>query len=149
MSDSRAKLLTSHLKEYDHDLYAIRESSTGTIHVYRKAKRPIHFNYDDVNYVALVENPQFILALTDNWTLKGRPVDWGIDPLLERIRSIDSFNAAKKVQDLIASYEARSAQKDKDRKDSHEAWLRDNRNVFKRAFNDINTSNLNVKQKGF
>lgn len=149
MSDSRVNLLTKHLREYDKDLYAIRESSKGMIQVYRKATRPYYFEYEGVNFVALMSNPQYILALTDNWSLTGKPADWGVDQLLLRIRSIDSFNAGKKAEDLIKSYEASQARKDKQRQDDNEAWLRDNRNVFKNAFNEINTSNLNVKEKGF
>jgi len=143
--DSRTKLLTQYLKELDPKLFAKREGEM--IVVYRDSNRMEHFEYEGQKYGYVKTSPIYILALTDNWTSKGRPVEWGIEPLMRKMRAIDSWNQGFTADDLIQSYEARDASNARDRINGHEAWLRDNRSMFKKAFNDINTSNLDVKQR--
>lgn len=147
MEDSRTRTVTAHLKDYDRLLYARRES-TGAIHVYRESKRPYSFEYNGDRYTALLSQPFFILALTDNWTITGKPVEWGIEPLMYRIKSIDSHKNGITIDKLLEDYTRGAEAKDKKRQNDNESWLRDNRNVFKKAFDGINTSNLDGKRKG-
>ena len=139
--------ITKHLKGLDSKLYAVKDERSNVIHVYREGTRLEHFEHNGVKYVYPRTSPHFILALTDTWTANGRPVEWGIEPLMQRMADIDSWNRGRTVDELIARYEKRDAEKDRDRVNMHEAWLRDNRSVFKKAFNEINTSSLNVKEK--
>lgn len=145
--DSRTDILTSHVRKIDPLLYCEREHN-GMICVYRASKRVEFFMYEGKKYLYLVSAPNIILALTDNWSVRGNPVDWGIEPLIHRLQEIDCWNKGRTADDLIDDYEKMQESKDRHRMNTHEAFLRDKRSVFKKAFNEINTSNLNVKERG-
>ena len=145
MGDSRTRILTEHLKKIDSKLYATR-CSDGRIDVYRKAKRFIPFEYEDKKFLYSVDQPNFILALTDNWSVRGKPVEWGIDPLIHRMQEIDAWNKGLTAEDFIKDYEKADESRARARMNSHEAFLKDARPAFKKAFNDINTSNMDVKE---
>ena len=147
MGDSRENILTQHLRAYDSKLYAQREQN-GAIHVYREGSRIETFEHNGETYLYLKVQPMFVLALTDNWNIKGRPVDWGIDPLINRIQEIDAWNKGLTIDEMIQGYDKRTENIAKDRRNQNEAWLYDNRSIFKKSFNEVNTSNLNVKTKG-
>lgn len=146
-TDSRTDILTHHIKKIDPLLYCEREVN-GMICVYRDSKRVEYFEFDGQKYLHLKSVPNIILALTDTWSVRGNPVDWGIEPLIHRLQEIDCWNKGRTADDLIEDYEKMQESKDRARMNGHEAFLRDNRSVFKKAFNDINTSNLNVKERG-
>jgi len=141
MRDARERRLTQELRAYDSKLYAKRESN-GSIHVYREGVRFFPFEYHGNNFLASFPSPHFVLALTHNWSLKGRPVDWGIEPLMNRIREIDGWRDDRVADKLIDSYEKVAEQKEKDLRNKNEAFFYDQRSEFKKAFSDINTSNM-------
>jgi hypothetical protein len=147
MGDSRENILTERLSAYDSKLYAKREHN-GCIYVYRKASKIVRFEHKDQSYLYPQESPMFVLALTDNWNVKGKPVDWGIEPLMNRIQEIDAWNRGLTIDAMIQGYEKQTENLARDRHNQNEAWLYDNRSIFKKTFNDTNTSNLNVKTKG-
>lgn len=145
MQDSRTRTLTSHLKGIDGKLYAERELG-GMICVYRESTRGESFEHDGQRYVYPRSHPHLILALTHNWNVNGVPVEWGIEPILHRMQEIDLWNRGRTANELIESYEKSDQIRAKDRRNMYEAWSGDNRSVFKKAFKDINTSNMNVKE---
>lgn len=147
MGDSRTRVLTKHLRRYDDKLYAKREQ-TGAIHVYRDGVGFYPFEWNGLNFKASFPSPDFVLALTDNWTVRGRPIEWGIEPLLHRIQKIDGWRNDHMADKLIEGYERRDMQKKKDLHNQNEAFFGDHHRQFKKAFSEINTSNMDLK-KGF
>lgn len=141
--DSRTRILTEHLRRYESKLYAIRDDKTKAIHVMREGTIVCGpFEHEGIKYLYTKPSPHFIMALTDNWNVRGTPVDWGIEPLLARLQEIDSWNRGRTVDDLIKSYEKRDASMARDRMNQHESWAYDHRSLFKKDWKDINTSNL-------
>lgn len=140
-TDSRTDILTRHIKKIDSKLYCEREHN-GMICVYRESHRLENFEYAGQKYQYLKSVPNIIMALTDNWSVRGKPVEWGIEPLMHRLQEIDSWNRGITADDLIDDYEKMQESKDRARMNNHEAWLKDKRSVFKKAFNEINTSNI-------
>lgn len=80
----RASRLTELVKKYDKSLYVIR---TNTMLQLWRRELPIEIG------VPTSSRPKehFVFALTSDWTLKGTPVDWGIEPLLSKLKESDSW----------------------------------------------------------
>ncbi len=84
----------------------------------------------------------FICALTDNWTLQGKPVDWGIDPVMNRIRDMDLWGSNHSLDKMRERREKLKADKDNSQRNETRAIAADMRKDFARATNDINTASL-------
>jgi hypothetical protein len=135
-----------HLKRYDRELYAKRDMD-GIVSVYRRNKRFVAYDLDGNDFQFLIDSPEFVVALTDNWTKTGHPVPWGPDLVLNRLGEIDSW--AKK--DLIEELDKQNEQVEKSRargfRNEAEAFWSDNRKAFAKATDDILTHSLDKSDK--
>lgn len=122
------KSLNRHLKSYDSMLYAA-ETHLGRADIYRKSK----FNCNP---------PSFVFSLTDTWQPTGRPVDYGIEVVLERLRALDLWRDDTFVENYLKRITKEKEEKDRDRRNNVESFLYDFRSQFHKATNDINTSTL-------
>lgn len=95
-----------------------------------------------------VAPPYYIFSLTENWGLRGKPVEWGIEPILARLKAIDLWNqGVTSVDNLVAEQERVEEGKMRDFRNNTESFLKDFRRQFARATNDVNTA-LMDKKKG-
>jgi hypothetical protein len=124
----RAETLTRHLKRHDSELYASRQP-TGAIHVCRRNRSRPH-------------EPYFIFALTDTWQASGRPREWGIEPILNRIKALDLWRDQTVVDEIIADAEKQAESDGRAARNSIESFLLDFRKPFAKAFDGVNTSTL-------
>lgn len=122
------KSLNKHLKDYDSCLYA-QELVLGRIDIYRKSK----FSCNP---------PHFIFSLTDTWQPTGKPVDYGILVVMDRIRAHDLWRDDTFVENYLKRIEKEREEKDRDMQNNIESFLYEFRSQFHKATNDINTSNL-------
>lgn len=125
---SRFKDINKALRNYDECLY-IQESHAGRYDLYRKSK----FGCNP---------PNFIFSITDDWTVSGRPVEWGIDNILNRLKAHDLWRDDKFVENYIKEHEKDEESKARDRRNSIEAFMYDFRRQFARATDSVNTSTL-------
>ena len=126
--------LQHHVKEYDTKLF-VRELENGMTAIYREAKNPA------------VEPPHFILPLTEDWSTRTKAVEWGIEPLLARLREIDGHAREDIIRVLEEQYDKKQRQKKKEIRNQAEAFFTDHRSEFKKAFADVNTSNMDMKKR--
>lgn len=138
--DTRVESINRALKNHDSDLFCKKESHG--VNVYRRNTAWEEFWLDGSRFLYSRPSPQFILCLTDTWTVKGKPVEWGIEPIINRIKSIDSASSFNEVNNLVANLEKAEETKEKDRKNKFESMAYEMRGVYKKAFSDINTSSL-------
>jgi hypothetical protein len=124
----RVAEITRAISSYDPCLYA-QQTHESRIDIYRKNRESIH-------------PPHFLFSLTDTWQPTGRPVEWGVEPLLNRIRAMDLWRDDQFVEKLLADQEKAQESRDRDRRNSVEAFLYDFKSQFQKATNDINTSTL-------
>lgn len=139
--DARVKRITEELRHYDRDLYATRITS-GMIQVYRNKRRWETYEFEGQTLRVSRPNPLFIFALTDTWTLKGRPVEWGLEPIASKIREMDNWRDDSQFAEMVNRREKKKADQERAFKNDIRARAMDVRSDFAQATNDINTSTL-------
>lgn len=131
------KSYTRALKNYDRDLFADRNRD-GVTCVFRKVKRFVPVCVDqNFRLLNLTEDRQFVFAVTDTWNLSGRPVDWGIDDVVGRIRRLDFLANKDLFEKLDEENEKLDQIKRKDLRNEMEAYFSDERRRFAKAFDDV------------
>lgn len=140
----RIDRITREIQLHDRDLYCAKDYK-GRMSIFRKSYAHDDFWIDDQTVIrSLVFRPQYIMSLTDNWGANGSPVDWGLEPIVRRLREIDSHN-----RDLMAeierNYDKAKESKQRTLENETEAFVKDWRRDFAKATNDINTSTLEKK----
>lgn len=139
----RAVQITKAVREYDRELYA--EYSHGRIDILRKTYTYVPYDVDGVTILVCKEEPYRVLCLTDTWNAWGKPVDWGIEPIMAKLRRSDLWKRDI-ASEVVSHNEKIKETKSRDMKNNLEGFLSDNRSKFKRAFGDINTSLLDKKK---
>lgn len=86
--------------------------------------------------------PHYIFSLTDDWSPKGRPVEWGTEPILAHLRAIDLWNSGVGIEEVIEHNEQVDESKDRARLNNIEAFLKDWRRQFAKTTDSINTGTL-------
>lgn len=125
---ARIKELNRALRDYDQCLYA-QETCAGRIDIYRK------------NREALLP-PHFVFCLTDDWTPRTRPVPWGIEVVMNRLKAHDLWRDDTFVEQWIKTEEKRVESKERDFKNSVESFFYDFRRQFQKATDGFNTSTI-------
>ncbi len=127
----RADVISKAVGNYDACLYA-QEMPDGRIDIYRKNREN-------------VSPPHFIFSLTDTWHPSGRKVDWGVEPVLHRIRAHDLWRDDNFVKETVAELEKQPEKDLKEFRNNTESFLYDFRKQFSRTFNDVNTASMDKK----
>lgn len=140
----RAERITEYLKTYDSKLYCA-SSKEGKLCVYRNSTRYESYSLDDDSILTFARPaPHYIFALTEDWSMKTESVDWGLLPIMDRIRSSD-LQQRDIVGELEKHYEAQEKSNARDRMNKTEDFLHEFRDSFKNTFKDVNTASLEKK----
>lgn len=124
--------MTSKLRRFDKDLYA-RRNLFGHMVVMRRNQNPAAYEYMD----GKLSQDQFIIALTDNWALRGKPVEWGYEPIYSKLREMDSWSRQTLYEEFCKARELREQDEERQRTNELHAHLADIRKDFAKATNDI------------
>lgn len=145
--DSYTRYITKVVKAHDRELYA-RRSHLGHVSIFRKAKRWDLAGQDSTGkFFNLVDAPHHVFALTDNWSVNGKPRTWGGEVVLRRLQKLDSWNREQVVDEIIDQMEEADRIKQKDFRNQTEAFFADKHSVFKEAFKDIRTSGMDMSER--
>jgi hypothetical protein len=156
MGDHRLGQINRVVSSYDPRLFAIR-SSDGVIHVLRQGTKPGDSDYS-LDHPVRRPNPQFIFCLTDNWQLGGVPVEWGMEPVWNRLREMDTWGRYSRPEDRLQEMRAQRDRVDADHErqtsNNNRAIAMELRKDFAKASNDIvmragnrNVSHVYVNRK--
>lgn len=133
---------TRSLKRYDSDLYAGR-TKDGLPCVFRKSKRFVYVcDVEGTRLFNLMDDHQFILALTDNWKASGHPRAWGIDFVLEKVKSLDAQANERFFEEMDEANERIDKSRERHIKNEMEAFWSHERRRFAKATDDILTHSL-------
>lgn len=136
------KSYTKALRSYDRELFAGR-TKDGVACVFRRHKRYVPVcEFNGQPLMSLYEDKQFVFALTDNWTAKGNPRDWGIDFVLNRIKEIDVLANERLIDELDAQNEKVDKSRQRGLRNEMEAFWSHERRRFAKATDDILTHSL-------
>lgn len=142
MGSMDERILTRNLRRYDANLYAKRNSK-GTMCIWCNHKRYEPFTYKKgVSLKVLKVDPYLVMALTDTWSVSGKPVEWGIDVVINRLKAQDILKNPNIFKDMDELDEKVEESKQRDMSNTIESFLYDFRSQFKKTFNDINISSL-------
>jgi hypothetical protein len=128
---------TKALKNYDSLLFA-GLTMDGRPGVFRRSKRyhPV-CEVDGIPLSVLKDDIQFVFALTENWTFSTPPRDWGIDFVLEKIKSVDAMANERLFEEMDAHNEKIDKSKARHLRNEMEAFWSHERNRFVKATDDI------------
>lgn len=144
--DSQKAYITRVVKIYDRDLFCDRNRD-GILSVMRKYKKyRFEARHRGVNILAIRDNPQHVLSLTDNWQLNGAPRNWGSEHVLNRLREMDAWSSKYFFEEIERRNEKVDESKMRDFRNKTEAALYESASSIRKGFSDINTANMD-KQK--
>jgi hypothetical protein len=136
----RAERVTELIKSHDSKLYCER-SESGKLCIYRKSSRVEWYELDGSMLGFVRPTSHLIMALTHNWFESGYEVDWGLEVIFQRLKSLDLW-----TRDLAADIEKNEERIAKERlrdtQNKNEDFLREFRKPFAKAFSDVNTANM-------
>lgn len=141
---TRSDIITSWVKRYDSKLFC-KHNGFGfdaPLALFRKGKKAEVFYYQGQTIVWVKDVDHLVFCLTDNWSIKGKPVDWGLEPIRARLVAMDLWNRHTFMDELEAQDEKDKASSQRAFKNTTESFLKDFRRQFARATNDVNTGNL-------
>lgn len=135
----RAGCLTRHLKAYDRMLFA--KKYDGVIHVFRKTVRYEACAWNGGTLLYTKDDRAHVLSLTKDWTVNGQSVDWGVEPVMARLKEIDGWNK-QLFDEMLENHRKVDEGKDKAFKSQNEDFLKDFRREFAKAYNGFNVAQM-------
>lgn len=147
--DWTLRRINAALKGYDRALYAVQPKIGGLITILRRSVKLVPLALEPgVTLWASVPNDFQILPLTHDWSARGRPVEWGILPLMAKIRAMDAWNDSHDGG-VIKRLEREEQREEESNRRSvrtlHENLAYESHRHFREAFKDINTATLNKR----
>lgn len=139
--DQRAVHLNRIIKSHDRDLF-VERSRRGTLILKRKAEVSDVYEVDGCTLIHNRQKPQVVFHLTDNWTATGKPVDWGADAVIERLREHDTWHNPDFFRKFEEQSERARASRKRHLRSEAEAFFSDYRREFARQTEGVMTHSL-------
>ena len=117
----RAERVTKAVKSYDSKLYC-EKSREGKLCVYRKSSRIESYDLNGQLIHFVRPAPYFVFALTKDWRLASEPVEWGLVPIVERLRALDLWHRDL-AEESLKSVEAATLSNERAARNSIEGFL--------------------------
>lgn len=137
----RALQIQKSLRMFDDKLF-LNLNLKGELQIMRKSFKRVPYEVEGKIILNLEPNHHYICSLTQDFTSRTSPVDWGVLPILDHLRAIDCHNRESFVNKMEEYNQKHEAGKRKDFNNQTEAFCYEFRDSFKKATSDINTSNL-------
>lgn len=142
--DWHERRINQEIKRIDRDLFVGRDPN-GTLQILRKGYTTKAYQVDGCTIYALEPMPRYIMSLTEDWTNRTKPVEWGLEPIVRRLQEIDSWNANSLTNNMLKINEKVDQSKERDKMSKLEDAVRESHHVYKKTFSDINTSTMDRK----
>ena len=144
---ARIGYINRNIKRYDRELYC-KLGSNGVMMIFRRNKRfVVTLKGHDFVLSNLIDSPELVFSLTDNWKANGKPIEWGYEKILERLKSIDIWDDPDFIEKMDRENEKIDEAKSRHFRNETEAALLDNKKAIQRGFSDVNTSLMSKGNK--
>lgn len=144
---NRERRITRELKKHDPSLYA-KTNRFGIMQVFKKWSSLVPYEIDGKKIYCLEPNDLYIFSLTQDWTPKSPVADWGLEPLMKKLRSIDAWSDEAEIHQINKMNEKVDESKARHMKNQTEAFASEVLlPAFRKTMGDINTANLNKLDK--
>lgn len=131
------------VKEYSPDLYCTKDGN-GTVHIMRKTNQYDTFEYKGVTYGYSKTYAHQVTSLTHDWSMDGRPVEWGLDLIWNKLSFMDAWRDDTFFDRMVKDREKAEEIKERSQKNEYLAQAADLRSAFRKTFEDYNvTSRVN------
>lgn len=141
----RARKITKELQKYDRLLYAKDDGKA--IRIFRVGKEFREEKFNNTSFLNLVRNDHLVMSLTDTWGVRGHRVDWGIEPIMARIKALDLWNSDNLSEEFFKNEEIEEKSKERQMRNNIESFLYEFKSQFAKATDGINTSTLDKLDK--
>lgn len=135
---ARAARISQVVRGYDHMLYAIEHD--GQIQVWREALKEAASDnpewYGIPSWI-LRPNSHYVFSLTDNWAMSGKPVDRGIEQVLNHLRAKDAWRFQDFGAGMREARESQARDYARQKKNNIRALATDMRRDFAKAVQDL------------
>lgn len=139
----RARRITQAIQSHDYLLFAKSDKDNmSMIRVYRKGRKGVKYVLEGLSVLNVEDDDYLVMSLTDTWGIRGKPVEWGIDVVVNRIKALDLWNSDNLSNKVFKDEEKHQIAQERKNRNSIEAFLSDFKGQFAKATSDINTSNL-------
>ncbi len=145
--DWRVKRINDEIQKHDHLLFVKIDPMDGMRHVMRKHTKAKRYDLGDGQTVTAYESsPEYIMSLTDNWSMRGKSVDWGLECISKHLRDIDSWNP-NSLANTMLDHNAKVDESKKRKQDNlMEDMAREYLPIIKENFKYTNTSQMDMKK---
>lgn len=141
----RVERITREVRNHDRNLFC-KENVEGMLCIHRKTTAYDAYHFDGVHLVHARPSSELVIPLSDNWSIRGKPVEWGIEPILAKLRSIDLASRPEMFGDLNREYEKGFESERRDLRNKTEAFASEFHSQFKKTFSDVRVANMDKKQ---
>lgn len=132
------------IKGHDPKLFCVERDAMITVYREGYAWEPYEFGDSTIYFLRPAHH--YVFSLTDNWRKDGKPVEWGLLPILNRLKAIDLWNRDL-AGEVISQTEKYNETFERDKRNSIESFFYEFRSQFKKVFSDTNVSNLEKRDR--
>lgn len=142
-----AERMTKEIKKYDKDLILLRDDH-GRLSLWREVNQVEYFDLDGISFGYSYPKKQLVFHMTNNFSASGKPVEWGLVPVLNRLRAMDLKSRPEWFEEFMNLEEKEAKSKERDFENTVESFMYEFRDSVKKTFSDTNTSLMNKRIKG-
>lgn len=107
------------------DRLTARRESSGAIHVYEKTVGWEPFYYQGINYLIVRPNYELVFPLTLDWRVNGKPIEYGLEVVLDRLKQHDAHVRTKFLEERRLENEKVDKARIKDRVNMHHDYAKE------------------------
>jgi len=144
MKSWRETRIEQTIQAHDHLLF-LNKNYKGELQIMRRSFSMVPHDFDGVTVYVRTPTPHYIMSLTEDWTGRTRSVDWGLEPIIRRLKEIDDWGGESAFDRMLKENERRDALKKKSFASLTEDVAREWRKDFKRHTEDILTHSVDRK----
>lgn len=112
MKTWRERRIEQTIKRHDPKLF-LNKNYKGELQIMRESYHYVPHDIGGITIQVSTALPHYIMSLTEDWSSRTAPVDWGLDPILRRLQEIDGwrddpFERLKKENEKVDEKKAKA-----------------------------------------